>query len=876
MTTFRPRTALLSAFLLLSAVSLSALSACDRDAGSPTVSPSATEPAPGGAWDTARAPYTAAGGKAQLFFTRPGTTSPTGTDPGEDPEVDDAIFELLSGAQHSVAACLYEFNRDALINGVMNVNINQVPIRFVGDGDELEDEGYELLDSLGVQMSLRKPKDRIMHNKFVVIDERWVIMGSMNFSENGVMKNNNHVVIFDSPALAAQYLEEFDQMFGGKFGRKKAVLPRDTAQVGDTTVNAYFSPKDDIEVTILGLLEEAQHSVHFMIFSFTHKAIRDQLVRLHDSGVEVVGVYDKSQARGRYSTDEQLTSAGLPIYIDGNENTKGWAGGKLHHKVMIIDGNTNSNPTVIIGSYNWSANANEQNDENLVVLEGQELVAPFVEEFCRVMEPAVPHPDAKTLPPDPCMNLLRKVRVNEIMANPAGSDGPNEFVELVNTGSVPVNIGGWQLGDKTKTRHIFADRVLPAAGAVVIWSGAGDGDSGGSRILASSGALSLGNSGDRVILRDDLGAVVDQVDYSRAASGVSFNRADDGTETEGFELHDDIAPDFAGSSPGRQIDGARWPGDTSNKDIIINELLPNPDSTDAGQEFVELVNVGPDAADLSGWIVTDGEFGSPRHIFADGTMLPPGEALVVFDKGDHTSVPGAINSTSSSLSLNNAGDTITLFDAEGTPVDVADYSGSSSGISLNRQDDGIRGAALVAHNTVDSAVGSMSPGIRANGDGFALGARAQVIINELLPNPAGSDLGQEYVELVNVGDAAADLSDWTLGDAVVDTRHIFETGTTLLPGHVIVVFDRGTHDDVPQAILSTSGVLSLNNSGDVVTLKDQAGQMVNGVSYSRSSSGVSLNRAFDGDPDADLVDHDNANGAAGDISPGVQTDGGSW
>ena len=52
-------------------------------------------------------------------------------------------------------------------------------------------------------------------------------------------------------------------------------------------------------------------------------------------------------------------------------------------------------------------------------------------------------------------------------------------------------------------------------------------------------------------------------------------------------------------------------------------------------------------------------------------------------------------------------------------------------------------------------------------------ASAQVYINEILPNPTGTDTGTERVEIYNAGPAAVDLTGWAIDDAVT----IGATGT---------------------------------------------------------------------------------------------------
>lgn len=145
------------------------------------------------------------------------------------------------------------------------------------------------------------------------------------------------------------------------------------------------------------------------------------------------------------------------------------------------------------------------------------------------------------------------------------------------------------------------------------------------------------------------------------------------------------------------VDGALWPGELARKDVIVNEVLPNPAGSDTDQEFVEILNVGPEPAELAGFRLRDGLAGAPdRHVFAAGTVLLPGEAIVVFDGGVHDDVPNAVIATTGQLSLNNTGDTVTLMDAGGYVLDMVTWGTAADGVSFNRADDGVDASALVA------------------------------------------------------------------------------------------------------------------------------------------------------------------------------------
>ncbi|HEX6369689.1 MAG TPA: lamin tail domain-containing protein [Longimicrobium sp.] len=125
---------------------------------------------------------------------------------------------------------------------------------------------------------------------------------------------------------------------------------------------------------------------------------------------------------------------------------------------------------------------------------------------------------------------------------------------------------------------------------------------------------------------------------------------------------------------------------------------------------------------------------------------------------------------------------------------------------------------------------------------------AQVILNEIMANEAGSNVALEFVELVNVGGTAISIGGWTLSDGA-GVKHTFAAGTTLNPGKAIVVY--GAASGIPagltNAVGASAGTLALGNSGDSVILKNGT-TTVTSYTYSSSLSGtdgVSMNRSPD-------------------------------
>jgi len=369
---------------------------------------------------------------------------------------------------------------------------------------------------------------------------------------------------------------------------------------------------------------------------------------------------------------------------------------------------------------------------------------------------------------------------------------------------------------------------------------------------------------------------------------------------------------------------------TGEAQWVINEVLADPHAEvalgdangdglrDASEdEFVEIVNIGKFAADISGWTLSDGV--GVRHIFPPGTMVSDECAIVVFGGGIPTGVfGGALVQTASTglLGLNNSGDTITLRDLSNT-VRANHAYGAEGGNdqSLTRNPDITGAEPLILHSTADTVDGSLfSPGTRIDGTVFAgcaveptntptpqggptstptetpLPSEIEWVINEILFDPpADPALGDancdgtrdasqdEFVEIMNTSGSAMDISGWTIEDGV-GVRHVFPPGTVIPNYCAVVVFGGGAPgcDAFSGVTVQTAGTgsLGLNNDGDTVTLRSGSRVM---ATYTYGAEGVSdesLVRSPDITGEEPLVSHSGADPVDGSLfSPGRMIDG---
>jgi phosphatidylserine/phosphatidylglycerophosphate/cardiolipin synthase-like enzyme len=90
----------------------------------------------------------------------------------------------------------------------------------------------------------------------------------------------------------------------------------------------------------------------------------------------VRGVFETTGSETRFSEYGRMKDARLDVWQDGNPYL-------MHHKVFIVD-----EQTVILGSFNFSENADTENDENVMIVDDPSLAQAFTAEFGRVYEQA--------------------------------------------------------------------------------------------------------------------------------------------------------------------------------------------------------------------------------------------------------------------------------------------------------------------------------------------------------------------------------------------------------------------------------------------------------------------------------------------------------
>ncbi len=294
---------------------------------------------------------------------------------GDPDPIDQALLRLINSAQSSVACAFYELELPAAADALVARHQAGVRVGIVSDSDYRERLAVRRCIAAGIPVVFDE-RPAFMHDKFCVVDGRFVWTGSTNITENCMYKNNNNSVLVESAELAKDFAAEFGEMFDAhRFGPdspKNTPFPEVTLSDG-TQIECYFAPEDDAGSALARFAESARQRIDFAAFSFTSKDLAEAMDTRMQAGVRVRGVFEKRGANSPSSRYKWLTEHGAAVQTDTNP-------ANLHDKFLVVDGSA-----VATGSFNFSRNADEHNDENLLIIHNPALARKYMEEVDRLM-----------------------------------------------------------------------------------------------------------------------------------------------------------------------------------------------------------------------------------------------------------------------------------------------------------------------------------------------------------------------------------------------------------------------------------------------------------------------------------------------------------
>ena len=345
-------------------------------------------------------------GRMRAYFTNPVNT--TLASPATNPAVyapngsiADTLARYIGRATQTLDITIYNWNNDTIRNAVNAAADRGVRVRLIYDGSTSSvTPKSSLLKPAVVRVARNNPSGLygIMHNKFVVIDANstnpnaaYVWTGSTNWTSAQLNIDRNSAIVMQDQSLARVYTMEFEEMWGGSgaqpgtllFGPSKTDNTPHYLRIGGKAVESWFSPTDNVNGHLIQTVQTADNDLHVASMVITQvdiaRAVRDQILLRGIAPCSEGVTNDTATADGTGLVFRTIRQGMGPRFLKKTATGSSYI---FHHKYLIVDaGNTASDPTLFVGSHNWSAAANTTNDENTLIVHDNAIVNQYYQEF---------------------------------------------------------------------------------------------------------------------------------------------------------------------------------------------------------------------------------------------------------------------------------------------------------------------------------------------------------------------------------------------------------------------------------------------------------------------------------------------------------------
>jgi hypothetical protein len=476
---------------------------------------------------------------------------------------------------------------------------------------------------------------------------------------------------------------------------------------------------------------------------------------------------------------------------------------------------------------------------------------------------------------------LRDVIISEIFADPSPQVGlpAFEFLELYNRSNHPVQLSGWGLSDGSSTGTLSPFILLPDQYVVLSSQASALEYSSYGKVVAVSNFPTLNNTADHLELFDQSGAIIDSVRYA-----IAWYRDED-KDAGGWSL-EIIDPENICAAGENWVASTHVSGGSPGERNSVHNITPDLkgprllEATMLSEKSVQLVfdeklhHALPAVADFSVEPVLD----LVRVSFVDELFLAlnlefstvidtalqyvfkvqniydcPGNPL---DDGYDIAYLNLDKDPPEVVSVKvTSKNTITIFFTEAilfsTAESTASYmiEGVGHPMSASLMDDGKsvrllylqsfengKTLTITIRDVADKTGNVMLPA-ETTALYFEPGhvVPKDVIITEFLadPSPAIGLPEAEFLELYNRSSDPIDVSGWTITDG---TTTCILPSFILLPDEFLILTTaagKGSYEGFGNSI-ALSPFASLNNSGDVIVVKNSTGLIIDSLQYDLS------------------------------------------
>ena len=322
------------------------------------------------------------------------------------------LMNLLERAKNSGGQCycaLYELDDPELVELLNGNEAVHLILSNTGPDDATNQQSRKTLHDSGVDIHDRMlGGEHIGHNKFTVyVDQagkpQVVLTGSTNWTPNGMCAQSNNAILIESSDVAADYLDYWHRLLADDSQQGQTLRRSDgrSCQIkldnGKTDLTIWYSPNTQATAKpvrnpaappdmaeVFSIIKNAKQTVLFLVFLPGTPSIVDEALATQESNPDLL-------VRGAVSDSKAMPTVKLihrpgedPVVVLATAISDEFAAWHkellkagfaiIHDKIVVVDP-FSPDCVVITGSHNLGYKASYSNDENLLIIRGNQALA---------------------------------------------------------------------------------------------------------------------------------------------------------------------------------------------------------------------------------------------------------------------------------------------------------------------------------------------------------------------------------------------------------------------------------------------------------------------------------------------------------------------
>jgi len=125
------------------------------------------------------------------------------------------LERYIKMAKRELLICVFNLTNDVLADAVKWVHDQGVTVRVITDDECMTNKGNDCqrLADAGIPVRTDDSERAHMHNKFMVVDNVFLLNGSFNWTFQATSSNQENLMVVDHPFYIERYVTEFNKLW---------------------------------------------------------------------------------------------------------------------------------------------------------------------------------------------------------------------------------------------------------------------------------------------------------------------------------------------------------------------------------------------------------------------------------------------------------------------------------------------------------------------------------------------------------------------------------------------------------------------------------------------------------------------------------------